>query len=76
MTDDKACIHASNAQRVFVNHIPAKFVSKNGVEDQLGAVTLKKKASRVPVVADEATLERLFGTGSGTGGSSSRKRGK
>ncbi len=50
-----------NAARAYVIHIPAKFVSKNGVEDKVGAVTLKKKATRIAVVNDEGALERLLG---------------
>lgn len=44
-------------------HCPAKYVSKKGVEDATGAVTLKRAPSTVVVVRSEEALERLLGSG-------------
>lgn len=52
----------SNTPRVNVHHLPCKFVSKNGVEDHLGKVTLKKSPTRIPVVTDDSTISRLVST--------------
>ena len=34
-------------------------MSKNGVEDKVGAVTLKKTPKKTSVVADAGTIEKL-----------------
>lgn len=44
-------------------HCLAKFVSKKGVEDATGAVTLKRAPSTAVVVRNEDALERLLGSG-------------
>lgn len=49
-----------NMGQAVVIWIEAKWVSKSGVEDRLGAVTLKKSPNRVTVVTDDATLERVL----------------
>lgn len=41
--------------------IESKFVSKNGVEDRVGAVTLKKAPNKVSVVQNEGTVSTLVG---------------
>ncbi|GAB0491537.1 hypothetical protein MMPV_002791 [Pyropia vietnamensis] len=60
--------HYSPAARgvpsVGIIHCPAKFVSKKGVEDATGAVTLKRSPSTTVVVRSEEALERLL-SGSG-----------
>lgn len=48
------------ARQVNVIWIEAKFVSKSGAEDKVGAVSLKKAANRVGIVEDERTLEVLL----------------
>jgi len=47
-------------QQVSVIWIEAKFVSKNGVEDKVGAVTLKKSPQKRGVVSDENTISDLL----------------
>lgn len=40
--------------------IEAKFVSKNGAEDKVGTISLKKAANRVGVVTDDRTVGALL----------------
>lgn len=51
---------ARQARQASVIWIEAKWVSKNGVEDRVGAVTLKKSPQKASVVADEGTIEALL----------------
>ncbi|OSX76281.1 hypothetical protein BU14_0200s0036 [Porphyra umbilicalis] len=64
--------HYSPAARgvaaVGIIHCAAKFVSKKGVEDAVGAVTLKKAPTTVVVVRNEEALARLLGSGGGKQG--------
>lgn len=59
--------HYSPAARgvpaVSIIHCPAKFVSKKGVEDAAGAVTLKRSPDTAVVVRSEDALGRLLGSG-------------
>lgn len=48
------------ARQATVIWIEAKWVSKNGVEDKLGAVTLKKTPQHATVVSDEDTVNGLI----------------
>lgn len=48
------------ARQASVIWIEAKWVSKNGVEDKLGAVSLKKAPQRAVVVSDEDTVNGLI----------------
>lgn len=52
-----------NNSRATVIHTQVKWVSKNGVEDKLGAVTLKKSPQKVVIGNDDATIERLLASG-------------
>lgn len=50
----------SDSAQAAVMFVEAKFVSKNGVGDSLGAVTLKKAPRKRSVVSDESTVTELL----------------
>lgn len=50
----------SEAAQATVIVIEAKFVSKQGVEDRTGAVTLKHAPRQRAVVTDHSTLQELL----------------
>lgn len=47
-------------RNVNVIFVEAKFVSKNGVEDKLGAVSLKKAPRKRAVTADDSAVADLL----------------